>query len=298
MVQDIIMAIQDDELEHYIRKVVRDELTARGRLIISEIMSKGGGLSLSAQGKITLNARGNIDLKTEGNSKALYNGTEIGITSGTIGGSGTAPYLAKFTASSTIGNSTIKDSGGVFIENNLTLYKSGGSNYILTFQHPTGGSAQKAQILLFTGYTAYDFLINAAGRMRLQATDGIELYSNVLAYTMAGAIAMGSNKITGLAAASANGDAVRYEQLFGVYLPLAGGTMAGAIAMGGYGITGTGDITPTTTDTKSLGTSTYWWNNLHTQFIYIDDSDTVISNNNGDMQFNVASGKKFKFVVG
>jgi hypothetical protein len=31
--------------------------------------------------------------------------------------------------------------------------------------------------------------------------------------TMAGNIAMGSNKVTGLAAASANGDAVRYEQL-------------------------------------------------------------------------------------
>jgi len=52
--------------------------------------------------------------------------------------------------------------------------------------------------------------------------------------TMAGNIAMGSNKVTGLAAASANGDAVRYEQA----LLLAGGTMYGNIAMGGNKVTG------------------------------------------------------------
>lgn len=42
-----------------------------------------------------------------------------------------------------------------------------------------------------------------------------------------------SKKISGLAAGTVNGDALRYEQLVGVYLPLAGGTMAGNIAMGG-----------------------------------------------------------------
>ena len=43
-----------------------------------------------------------------------------------------------------------------------------------------------------------------------QATFGV----NVAAFTMAAAIAMGTNKITGLAAASAAGDAVRFEQVF------------------------------------------------------------------------------------
>jgi hypothetical protein len=52
--------------------------------------------------------------------------------------------------------------------------------------------------------------------------------------TMAGNIAMGSNKVTGLAAATTNGDAVRYEQA----LLLAGGTMSGNIAMGGSKVTG------------------------------------------------------------
>lgn len=51
--------------------------------------------------------------------------------------------------------------------------------------------------------------------------------------TFGAAVEMGGFKITGLGAATTNGDAVRYEQLFGIFLPLAGGTMAGSISMGG-----------------------------------------------------------------
>jgi len=58
--------------------------------------------------------------------------------------------------------------------------------------------------------------------------------------TMSGAIAMGGNKITGLAAGGSAGDALRYEQLVGAYLALAGGTMAANIAMGGNKVTGLG----------------------------------------------------------
>lgn len=47
--------------------------------------------------------------------------------------------------------------------------------------------------------------------------------------TMSGPIAMGGNKVTGLGAASANGDAVRYEQA----LLRAGGTMTGKITLDG-----------------------------------------------------------------
>jgi hypothetical protein len=56
--------------------------------------------------------------------------------------------------------------------------------------------------------------------------------------TMSGNIAMASNKVTGLAAATTNGDALRYEQVIGLYLLLTGGTMSGAIAMGANKITG------------------------------------------------------------
>jgi hypothetical protein len=51
-------------------------------------------------------------------------------------------------------------------------------------------------------------------------TRGDARYLKLAGGTMSGAIAMGSQKITGLAAGSANGDALRYEQLAS-YLPLA-----------------------------------------------------------------------------
>ena len=84
--------------------------------------------------------------------------------------------------------------------------------------------------------------------------------------TMAGAIAMGSNKITGLAAGTTAGDAVRYEQA----LLLAGGTMAGNIAMGSNKVTGlaaattNGDavryeqLAATDASVAALGTWTAW----------------------------------------
>lgn len=56
--------------------------------------------------------------------------------------------------------------------------------------------------------------------------------------TVAGNIAMGGFKLTGLGAGSTNGDSLRYEQLIGLYLLLTGGTMSGAIAMGSNKITG------------------------------------------------------------
>ena len=54
--------------------------------------------------------------------------------------------------------------------------------------------------------------------------------------TMSGAIAMGSNKVTGLDSGTASGDAVNKGQL-DTMLPLAGGTMTGNIAIGSNVIT-------------------------------------------------------------
>jgi hypothetical protein len=49
---------------------------------------------------------------------------------------------------------------------------------------------------------------------------------------------MDGHKLIGLTDGSGAGDSVRYEQVVGVYLPLAGGTMAGDIAMGRHKLTG------------------------------------------------------------
>jgi hypothetical protein len=60
--------------------------------------------------------------------------------------------------------------------------------------------------------------------------------------TMSGAIAMGTNKITGLGTPTSSTDAAT-KAYADTMLPLAGGTMSGAIAMGTNKITGVGDPT-------------------------------------------------------
>ncbi|MCK5223152.1 hypothetical protein KAR04_00145 [Candidatus Calescamantes bacterium] len=67
---------------------------------------------------------------------------------------------------------------------------------------------------------------------------------------------MDGNKITGLAAATANGEAVRYEQLTGAYLLLTGGTMSGNIVMGDNDITGANAIQATASENLTLKVST------------------------------------------
>ncbi len=62
--------------------------------------------------------------------------------------------------------------------------------------------------------------------------DAFALYLLLTGGTMAGNIAMGANKVTGLGAASGAGEALRYEQLIGLYLLLTGGTLTGDLTIG------------------------------------------------------------------
>jgi len=94
----------------------------------------------------------------------------------------------------------------------------------------------------------------AAGKSYLESLLVLSGYLLKSGGTMTGAIAMGSNKITGLAAGTAgSNDAARMADITGAallsalsatlnatYLALVGGTMAGNIAMGGNKITGLG----------------------------------------------------------
>lgn len=64
--------------------------------------------------------------------------------------------------------------------------------------------------------------------------------------TMSGAVAMGSNKITGLTSGTASGDAINKGQL-DTMMPLAGGTFSGNVVLGSNSITST--ATPGTADT-------------------------------------------------
>jgi len=98
--------------------------------------------------------------------------------------------------------------------------------------------------------------INNAGTssidlIKADILDQIEFGANLAAFTMAENLAMGNNKITGLDAASANGHAVRYEQVFN--------SLTGANDSAGYAQIGDliiewgqESIAATTTDTVSL----------------------------------------------
>lgn len=90
------------------------------------------------------------------------------------------------------------------------------------------------------------------------------LSDNGTTITAAGALAMGTNKITGLGAGTTNGDAIRYEQLVGAYLPLSAGS----------GQVLTGDI--------------YMSNASHT---------ISIRNNAGDGEIYLETGHVLKIVV-
>lgn len=121
------------------------------------------------------------------------------------------------------------------------IYNNGATS-ALYFDNPAGGAdlgklIPYADHLLLSSSAAQDLHLDTGANTKnillKNATTTIATVTkdNI---TMAKPIAMGASKITGLAAATANGDATRYEQV----LLLGGGTMSGAIAMGANKITG------------------------------------------------------------
>ena len=119
---------------------------------------------------------------------------------------------------------------------NQYLRKSSNLDYAtewstLLWQYITDVTASLAEINRVAGVTS---------PIQTQINTILSTFLALAGGSMSGAIAMGNNKITGLAAGTANGDALRYEQLIGLYLLLTGGTMSGNIAMGGNKVTGLG----------------------------------------------------------
>ncbi len=113
----------------------------------------------------------------------------------------------------------------------------------------------------------------AAHNIYLQTSSSTRLTVADTAITAAVPLAMSGTKITGLAAGTTNGNALRYEQLVGAYLPLSAGS----------GVPLTGHLWIDTTDpyVELLG----------------DTYGVEIKNNAGDFRVTVAAGKKFQFVV-
>ncbi len=93
----------EEDLARLVKAAVKDEVENHMRTRSSEFIGRGGD--------VTIGGMGNVHIRTDVNKKAYYNGTEIGTGAGSITGSGTANYLAKFTAAGAIGNSSITDDG-------------------------------------------------------------------------------------------------------------------------------------------------------------------------------------------
>jgi hypothetical protein len=166
--------------------------------------------------------------------------------------------------------------------------------------------------------------LNDAGKLELKSAEGSIL--------LMGTLAMGANKITGLAAGTTNGDALRYEQLVGQYLLLTGGTMTGAIAHGaynasfadGYGIDFRNDNVHKinyTLASNTLDFSTYQrfdflttvdssvdfsilydsiicHEPLYFRHAHVADNCYIVDDTSGTMELHVPTGQKLKVIIG
>lgn len=147
-------------------------------------------------------------------SSAVYTIPDVGTSANFVMSAGTQTIAgAKTFSNAAIFSSTISAAGAVTItpvSNQLILGGAGSTNTV-TITAPTPGTASRT-------WTVPDITGNGtfAALEGTQTFSGAKTFSATL--TMSGAtIAMGGNKVTGAAAATANGDLVRYEQVSGLW---------------------------------------------------------------------------------
>lgn len=192
------------DLAELIREIVKTELARR------QVAGRGGDTLITSEQ--------DIHLVTKGSHKVYANGAQVltGAGGGGVTGSGSANTVAKWSSASVLTNSMILDDGVSTIQ----LQKSGVA-VLLNFYNSL---TLRGQIFAMTGLSDGDFQINAvSGNLVLSSISGVSVQDE---------LKMNSNKITGLAAGTTSGDAVRYEQA----LLLAGGTMTGDLIMNGADI--------------------------------------------------------------
>lgn len=216
------------------------------------------------------------------------------------------PKYFNGTTWSDFGSGTITGTGAdntVAIWNGTTGLDYGHAANDLSFDSYSGikfyygvGKTYAGDIRSFNGVTNSSLLINSPnGTLQLSGNTGIKFASSVVSN-----IAMSGYKVTGLAAAASNGDAVRYEQLFGAFLPIGGGTLTGTLTSRA--------VTPVASGSYDSGSTTYRWNYVNTELcniwntLYINSPDEItfgaITHSNAEeLTFTVAAGGKFKFVV-
>lgn len=184
-----------------------------------------------------------------GNSQVFDNGTNVGV--------GTSIPAGKLDVA--VDNSSQTDGNTPFYSNSFNNggLRTGNAGYATIFGYQNSndtvtGSNYGTVIGINAFYDGTDwytkneyvppsFILfnNNTIKFYSDAAGTLGTYTPTLRMTLdSNGLNLNSNKIAGLAAASTNGDALRYEQLIGLYLLLTGGTMSGNIAMGNNKVTG------------------------------------------------------------
>lgn len=225
-------------------------LTANSSLSSSNAVITGGTLNGVVIGGSSAQAITGTLITATTNFSGSLTGNVTGNLTGNVTGNVTGDLTGNVTASS--GSSTFND---MTINGTLTF----SSTELTGLATPTASSSAATKGYVDTEITnlvggapgALDTLNELAAALNDDAafnttvTNSIAEKLPLAGGTMSGAIAMGTNKITGLDSGTATGDAVNKGQL-DAKLDLSGGTMTGNIVLGSNSITST--ATPSSAD--------------------------------------------------
>ena len=216
-------------------------VTANSQLASSNAVLTGGSVNNMVIGASTPAAITGTLITANTNFAGNITGNVTGNVTGNITGNTTGDLTGNVTASSgtsTFNNLVINGT----VDFNTAVLTDLGSPSNATDAATKGYVDTEITNLIGGAPGALDTLNELAAALNDDASFNSTITTSIAAKlplaggTMTGAIAMGSNKVTGLTNGSASGDAVNKGQL-DTMLPLAGGTMTGNIAIGSNVIT-------------------------------------------------------------
>lgn len=216
-------------------------VTANSQLASSNLVATGGSVNGIVIGASTAAAITGTLITASTNFAGNITGNVTGNITGNVTGNSTGDLTGNVTAgsgTSTFNNLVINGT----VDFNTAVLTDLGSPSNSTDAATKGYVDTEITNLIGGAPGALDTLNELAAALNDDASFNSTITTSIAAKlplaggTMSGAIAMGSNKVTGLTNGSASGDAVNKGQL-DTMLPLAGGTMTGNIAIGSNVIT-------------------------------------------------------------
>ena len=216
-------------------------VTANSQLASSNAVLTGGSVNNMVIGASTAAAITGTLITANTNFAGNITGNVTGNVTGNITGNTTGDLTGNVTASSgtsTFNNLVINGT----VDFNTAVLTDLGSPSNATDAATKGYVDTEITNLIGGAPGALDTLNELAAALNDDASFNSTITTSIATKlplaggTMTGAIAMGSNKVTGLDSGTASGDAVNKGQL-DTMLPLAGGTMTGNIAIGSNVIT-------------------------------------------------------------